>query len=651
MSLTWTALPGAPGGVTASGGTGQSTVSWSTPADPGTSPITGYTVTATPTGAGSTVTQTFNSTATSETLTGLVNGDSYDLSVAAVSPVGTGPSASASDNPVAIGTPASITSASGTTFAEGIAGSFTVTTTGIPNATLSESGTLPSGVTFVDNGDGTATLAGTPATGSNGVYPLTISANNGIPPVAHQSFTLTVDGPPVITSSAAATFTEGGSGSFAVTTTGTPTPALSESGALPSGVSFVDNGNGTATLAGTPGVGTQGVYPISIGATNGQSPDASQSFTLTVDGPPAITSGDGTTFDEGSAGTFTVTSTGTPGAVLSEAGSLPSGVTFTDNGDGTATLAGTPAAGSSASYPITITASNGVSPAATQTFTLTVDGPPAITSAAGATFTEGSAGTFTVSTSGLPDAALSESGSLPTGVSFTDNGDGTATLSGTPDVGTQGVYPITIAASNGFSPDASQSFTLTVDGPPAITSGDGTTFTEGSAGTFTVTSTGTPGAVLSESGGLPNGVTFTDNGDGTATLAGTPATGSNGVYPITITASNGVSPDATQTFTLTVDGPPVITSAAGATFTEGSAGTFTVTTTGTPVPALSESGGLPSGVTFIDNGDGTATLGRYAGDGEQRRLPDHRHRHERGEPGRHPDLRPHGGRPTRHHVG
>ena len=51
-----------------------------------------------------------------------------------------------------------------------------------------------------------------------------------------------------------------------MTTTGTPTPALSESGTLPSGVSFVDNGNGTATLAGTPAAGTQGTYPITIGA-------------------------------------------------------------------------------------------------------------------------------------------------------------------------------------------------------------------------------------------------------------------------------------------------------------------------------------------------------------------------------------------------
>ena len=32
--------------------------------------------------------------------------------------------------------------------------------------TLSETGALPSGVTFIDNGNGTATLAGTPAGGA-----------------------------------------------------------------------------------------------------------------------------------------------------------------------------------------------------------------------------------------------------------------------------------------------------------------------------------------------------------------------------------------------------------------------------------------------------------------------------------------------------
>ena len=51
-------------------------------------------------------------------------------------------------------------------------------------------------------------------------------------------------------------------------------------------------------------------------------------------------------------------------------------------------------------------------------------------------------------------------------------------------------------------------------------------------------------------------MTFVDNGDGTATLAGTPAAGTGGTYALTITATNGVAPDATQSFTLTVDQAP-----------------------------------------------------------------------------------------------
>ena len=191
---------------------------------------------------------------------------------------------------------------------------------------------------------------------------------------------------------------------------------------------------------------------------------------------------------------------------------------------------------------------------------------PAITSAASTTFTVGTAGTFSVTSTGSPTPALSESGALPSGVTFTDNGNGTATLAGTPAAGTAGTYPLTITAANGVSPDASQSFTLTVAAAqtaPAITSAASTTFTVGTAGTFSVTSTGSPTPALSESGALPSGVTFTDNGNGTATLAGTPAAGTAGTYPLTITAANGVSPDASQSFTLTVSsssGPVTIAS-------------------------------------------------------------------------------------------
>jgi Putative Ig domain len=91
-----------------------------------------------------------------------------------------------------------ITSANSTTFAAGVAGTFTVTTTGTPTPSLTETGTLPSGVTFKDNGNGTATLSGTPATVTTGRYTLTITAHNGVGSDASQSFALTVGSAPSI---------------------------------------------------------------------------------------------------------------------------------------------------------------------------------------------------------------------------------------------------------------------------------------------------------------------------------------------------------------------------------------------------------------------------------------------------------------------
>ena len=160
----------------------------------------------------------------------------------------------------------------------GIGGSFTVTATGSPTPSFSESGSLPTGVTFTDNGDGTATLSGTPS--EAGSFPITVAASNGVFPDATQSLTLSVDQVPNLTAPATATFVEANANSLAMSATGYPTPSFSESGTLPSGVSLTDNGNGSATISGTP---TQsGAFPITVTASNGVSPDASASMTLTV---------------------------------------------------------------------------------------------------------------------------------------------------------------------------------------------------------------------------------------------------------------------------------------------------------------------------------------------------------------------------------
>jgi hypothetical protein len=113
-------------------------------------------------------------------------------------------------------------------------------------------------------------------------------------------------------------------------------------------------------------------------------------------------------------------------------------------------------------------------------------------------------------------------------------------------------------ANYNAAPQVQQSFQ--VYQAPQITSANSTSFTSTVPGTFTVTTTGFPtnaSMSITEVGGLPALVSFTNNNDGTATLAGTPNAGTQGDYTFTITASNGVAPDAMQSFTLHVlNNPP-----------------------------------------------------------------------------------------------
>jgi hypothetical protein len=105
------------------------------------------------------------------------------------------------------------------------------------------------------------------------------------------------------------------------------------------------------------------------------------------------------------------------------------------------------------------------------TYTWTIFTPPAITSPTAVTFVAGSAGSFTVTTTGYPHAGLTEVGTLPAGIGFVDQGNGTAVLSGTPAAGSFGNFAFTITASNGTAPDATQTFTLTVSNLTAPTPG------------------------------------------------------------------------------------------------------------------------------------------------------------------------------------
>jgi large repetitive protein len=578
----------------------------------GSPPVTSINVTgALPTDV--TFTDNGDGTATLEGMPPPSAGGSYALTFTASNGVGA-PVTQAFT--LTVESPPAFSSGATTTFNIGAAGSFPVTTTGFPRPTITRTGALPTGVGFTDNGDGTATLSGTPGPGTGGTYPLTLTATNGVGSAATQTFMLTVDASPAFTSANATTFTAGVAGSFTITTTAEPpVTIITSSGALPSGVTFTDNGDGTATLAGMPAGGTGGTYNLTFTASNGVGPNATQTFTLTVHEAPQITSLNNATFVVGVAGSFTVTTTGTPAPALTFTGSLPSGVTFTDNGDGTATLAGMAAAGTGAVYALNITATNSAGSTG-QPFTLAVEEAPAFTSASAASFTVGSAGTFTIATVGHPVPTLTSAGMLPAMVTFVDNGDGTATLSGTPPVASGGTYALTLTADNGVGVPAIQLFTLTVNEEPSFTSGSATTFIVGMGDTFAVTTNGFPRPTITLGGASPPaGVSFVDNGNGTGVLSGPAAPGTGGTYALEFTASNGLGPPVVQSFTLTVHQAPSFTSADTTAFTEGTAGTFTVTTAGAPTPTLTATGSLPGSVSFVDNGNGTATLSGTAASG------------------------------------
>ena len=174
---------------------------------------------------------------------------------------------------------------------------------------------------------------------------------------------------------------------------------------------------------------------------------------------------------------------------------------------------------------------------------------------------------LTTDSAGNPVSAANLTGAfdgLP--VTFADP-PGDATVTDTPGAHTVplsgGTASIYYHSNTTVGPDddsvsldnATVEVSIEVDQPPAITSADHATFSAGTAGTFTVTTaTGYPSAAsLTETGALPAGISFTDNGDGTATIAGTPATDSSGSYSLRIQASNGVSPDPTQSFSLVIN--------------------------------------------------------------------------------------------------
>ncbi len=194
-------------------------------------------------------------------------------------------------------------------------------------------------------------------------------------------------------------------------------------------------------------------------------PESQATFSYTgAPGTPIVTSASSATAQVGTPFSFTITTSGS-GVTIVQPRPLPAGLTFTPGAGGTAVIAGTPSAGAGGIYYFSITATNGAGSSA-QAFTLTVNESPSVSTPGSQTVNMGEPVTIALTSTGYPTPAVSISaGTLPAGLSASDGTDGLLVISGTPEPGSEGSYPLTVSATNSIG-TSSKAFTIIVAAVP-----------------------------------------------------------------------------------------------------------------------------------------------------------------------------------------
>ncbi len=391
--------------------------------------------------------------------------------------------------------------------------------------------------------------------------------------------------------------------------------------------------------------GANGVYTVTVTATDFQSTPATQTFAWTVNNPAPTASDDVASTDEDTAVNVNVlTNDSDPdGDLLSVIAASAVNGTVDINGDGTITY--TPNPGFNGTDSITYTISDGEGGSSTATVDVTVtsvnDAPTPVGSLPPQTNIDADTGISVATAGGFTDsddATLTYSASgLPSGLSIDTN---TGEITGVVDRsasqgGSNGVYAITVTATDSGGLSATQTFSWTVSNPAPVAANDSA-----------VTSEDTPILIDvlpndSDPDGDPISLIAAAASVGQATIVGNqvnyvPPANFNGIATITYTISDGEGGTATATIEVTVtavnDAPvgtalPLQDTVDGAVIAVPVAGNFsdvdgdilTFTATGLPLGlSIDPDSGVISGT--IDNsasqtGGGTYTAIITASDG------------------------------------
>jgi hypothetical protein len=294
-------------------------------------------------------------------------------------------------------------------------------------------GTLPAGLTL----NSVSVLVGTPTT--VGTFALTFTATDSVGAMGSQLYMLTINPPvsittPTLPNAVAPTTLPYNQTITAAGGTGPKSFSLT-AGTLPPGLFFASGG----TLSGLPT--TPGVYTFTVTATDVTGSFASQTYTVTINSVPQIT----TTILPDWTANFggynqTITASGGIGVLtFSSAGSLPPRLTLSSNG----ILSGTPT--SPGFYTFFVNVSDAAANSSTSRFTILISPAVMITTTA---LPDGSFGVsyeaMVLATGGMGTITFRlASGALPVGLALSSDG----TLAGTPGMG--GTYTFTVQATNG----------------------------------------------------------------------------------------------------------------------------------------------------------------------------------------------------------
>lgn len=332
---------------------------------------------------------------------------------------------------------------------------------------------------------------------------------------------------PAITSTLAATATQGTPFSYAITASNNPENFQADG--LPEGLTVA---SGTGVISGTPT--TPGTYFITLGATNPVG-TGTATLVLTVLPPqPAITSPAAASATEGTAFSYQITATNNPDSF--QAASLPEGLTVDP---GTGLISGTPT--TAGTYTCVISATNSFGQGSSNLVLTILPHPPVITSALTTFATTDAVLNYTITATHSPDS-FNATG-LPDGL-----GVDTATglISGTPT--STGTFSSTISASNAGG-TGSATWVLTVSSPPpvaapVISSAPVAGAVAGSAFDYNITASNYPSGFSAT--GLPDGLAADPL---TGVISGSPT--QSGIFSVVISATNSVG-TGSKTLTLTI---------------------------------------------------------------------------------------------------